>query len=114
MAKAKRLTDRTIYQMKPGATRREVPDAGCPGLYLTVHPTGAKAWVVRFRSPVERDEHGVRKPKKLTLGPLTTVSLVQARKLATGALEQVERGIDPTHTRRTEKADEKERHALTV
>lgn len=113
---AKRLTDRTIVQVKAAESRREIPDGGCPGLYLTVHPTGAKAWALRFRSPIERDADGQRKAKKLTLGPLTNepsddeptvgrpLSLSQARVLATGALEQVRRGIDPTHERRTEKA----------
>src|SRR5260221_9340503 len=113
---AKRLTDRTIVQVKAAESRREIPDSGCPGLYLTVHPTGAKAWALRFRSPIERDADGQRKAKKLTLGPLANepndnepqigrpLSLSQARVLATGALEQVRRGIDPTHERRVEKA----------
>ena len=113
---AKRLTDRTIVQMKAAKSRIEVPDSGCPGLYLTVHPTGAKAWALRFRSPIERDADGQRNAKKLTLGPLANepsddepqvgrpLSLSQARVLATGALEQVRRGIDPTHERRMEKA----------
>jgi len=113
---AKRLTDRTIVQVKAAESRREIPDGQCAGLYLTVHPTGAKAWALRFRSPIERDAAGQRKAKKLTLGPLASepnddepqigrpLSLSQARVLATGALEQVRRGIDPTHERRTEKA----------
>ena len=113
---AKRLTDRTIVQVKAGSERKEVADGKCPGLYLTVHPTGAKAWALRFRSPIERDAHGQRKAKKLTLGPLANeatddepqigrpLTLSQARMLATGALEQVRRGIDPTHERRLEKA----------
>jgi len=112
---AKRLTDRTIVQVKAAESRREIADS-TPGLYLVVHPTGAKAWVLRFRSPVERDAHGQRKAKKLTLGPLANapnddeptigrpLSLTQARVLATGAMEQVRRGIDPTHERRVEKA----------
>jgi integrase len=113
---AKRLTDRTIVQVKAAESRREIPDGQCAGLYLTVHPTGAKAWALRFRSPIERDAAGQRKAKKLTLGPLANepnddepqigrpLSLTQARVLATGALEQVRRGFDPTHERRTEKA----------
>jgi integrase len=113
---AKRLTDRTIVQLKAAESRREIPDGQCAGLYLTVHPTGAKAWALRFRSPIERDAAGQRKAKKLTLGPLANepnddepqigrpLSLSQARVLATGALEQVRRGIDPTHERRSEKA----------
>jgi integrase len=116
---AKRLTDRTIAQMKAAESRLEVPDGGCPGLYLVIHPSGAKAWALRFRSPVEYAA-GQRKAKKLTLGPLANeatddepaigrpLSLSQARVLATGALEQVRRGIDPTHERRREKASSRD------
>jgi integrase len=113
---AKRLTDRTIVQLKAGKSRLEFPDGGCHGLYLVIHPSGAKAWALRFRSPIERDADGARKAKKLTLGTLANeatddepqigrpLSLSQARVLATGALEQVRRGVDPTHERRAEKA----------
>lgn len=113
---SKRLTVATVEQIKPAKTRREVPDGGCAGLYLVVHASGAKAWALRFRSPIERDGHGQRKAKKLTLGPLATVesddkpelgkplSLSQARVLAARALEQVARKIDPTHERRAEVA----------
>src|SRR5262249_33653789 len=55
-----------------------------------------------------------------TLGPLANgmpvdearvgspLSLTQARMLATAALEQVRRGVDPTHERRAEKAKAKD------
>jgi integrase len=114
------LTTTTIVQEKAGKSRREIADGKCAGLYLCVQTTGAKSWVLRFRSPVERDEHGQRKAKKLTLGTLAMaasdgkprighpLTLVQARKLATDALEQVERGVDPTHERRAEKAKARE------
>ncbi len=116
---AKRLTATTVEQAKAGAARREIADGGCAGLYLLIHPTGAKSWALRFRSPVELDERGQRAAKKLTLGPLANgtsddepqigrpLSLPQARMLATAALEQVRRGKDPTHARRAEKAKEK-------
>jgi integrase len=120
---AKRLTTVAIEQAKPGPARREIADGGCPGLYLVIQPGGAKSWALRFRSPVERDKHGQRAAKKLTLGPLATdvgdgepqighpLTLTQARKLATAALEQVDRKIDPTHTRREEKAKAKQEAA---
>ena len=67
---SKRLTVATVAQARAGETRREIADAGCVGLYLILHPSGDKAWAVRFRSPVERDNKGQRKAKKLTLGPV--------------------------------------------
>jgi integrase len=118
-----RLTTTVCDQAKPGAARREIPDGGCAGLYLVVQPGGAKSWALRFRSPVERDADGQRKAKKLTLGALAAgkangepqlghpLTLSQARMLATAALDQVKRGADPTHTRRAEKAKEREKTA---
>jgi integrase len=104
MAKAERLTAQAIEKMKPGKARREIPDAGCPGLYLQIQPTGQKSWALRFRSPVDRSAaDGQRAARKLTLGPLAAVSLAKARALATDALEQVAQGVDPTHTRQAEK-----------
>lgn len=109
------LTTKVIEQAKPKAARYEKPDS-VAGLYLVVQPTGAKSWALRFRSPVERGADGQRKAKKLTLGTVATASsnskpqigqpltLTQARMLATGALETVRQGVDPTYTRREAKA----------
>ena len=37
-----KLTDIAIQNLKPGDTRREVPDPGCAGLYLVVQPSGSE------------------------------------------------------------------------
>jgi integrase len=109
------LTAAAIEKIKPRASRFERPD-GVPGLYLVVQPNGNKSWALRFRSPVERGPDGQRKAKKLTLGRYATgagngearigqpLTLTQARKLATATAEDIQRGIDPTHVRREEKA----------
>jgi integrase len=109
------LTTAAIEKIKPKTSRFEKPD-GVPGLYLVVQPSGVKSWALRFRSPVERGPDGQRKAKKLTLGPYATgagngeakigqpLTLTQARKLATATTEDIQRGIDPTHIRREEKA----------
>lgn len=60
--------------MKPETGRREVPDAGCPGLYLVIQKTGTKSWAVRTRIG--------GKPKKITLGQFPEIDLVGARELA--------------------------------
>jgi integrase len=111
---SKRLTVATVAQAKAGQKRREIADGGCAGLYLCVHPSGQKSWAVRFRSPIERDDKGQRKAKKLTLGTVAEVdsndapeigrplTLSQARTLATAALDKVRRKIDPTHERRAD------------
>src|SRR5262249_53504214 len=80
-----KLTTKFVENVKPAAVRREIPDSGCRGLYLVVQPTGRKAWAVRYRF------QGT--PRKLTLDPGLT--LAAARKAASDALHELERGNDP-------------------
>jgi hypothetical protein len=60
---AKILTAKAIEKLKPASHRREVPDAGCKGLYLTIQSTGTKTWAWRYHRP-----NG--KSAKLALGPV--------------------------------------------
>ena len=90
------LTESAVEKAKPAEARREIPDGG--GLYLVLHPTGAKTWAVRYR----RDG----RPRKYTLpGPYPVIGLKAARRLARAALESVVHGGDPAaekiHARRT-------------
>jgi integrase len=82
-----RLTARTIEAIKPGKTRREIPDALLPGLYLVLQPSGARSWAVRYRS-------GGR-PRKHTLGSYPAIDLKNARDLASNALRAAAEGGDP-------------------
>jgi integrase len=102
---SKVLTARGIEKLPPG--RREIPDAGCPGLYVVVGGTGHKAFALRSRSPSG-------KTFKLTLGGFTTLevdspviggplTLAAARQLATALLHDKARGIDIAGRRRAEK-----------
>jgi hypothetical protein len=59
---AKVLTDAAVRRFKPSSKRREIPDARAAGLYLVIHPSGARSWALRFRRPDHRNA-------KLTLGP---------------------------------------------
>jgi hypothetical protein len=62
-APAVRLTDAAIKRYRPTNKRREISDAGCPGLRLIIQTkTGSKSFALRFRRP-----NGVH--AKLTLGP---------------------------------------------
>lgn len=58
-----KLTTAAIARYRPTAKRREIRDSAVRGLYLVIHPTGAKSFVMRFCRP-----DGT--PAKLTLGPL--------------------------------------------
>lgn len=93
---AKMLTDKAVEKLKTDPTkRREIPDAGKPGLYLIVQPSGRKSWAVRYR------HRG--KTAKLTLDGFP--SLATARKLAQAALDVIAEGGDPATQKRVAKAD---------
>jgi integrase len=88
MARAfNRLKDLTVKRAtKPGL----YPDGA--GLYLRVGPTGAKAWVFRYRRDGRLHDLG--------LGPLHTISLAAARQRAQKCREQRLDGIDPLEAKR--------------
>jgi integrase len=105
---ARGLTAIAVANAMPKVTRREIPDPGCAGLHLLVQPSGKKSWAVRYRIQ--------GKPRKLTLGPVAgnegpdavsingrALTLAAPRKLATAALHEVQRGIDPARRKRLEK-----------
>ena len=88
------LTDIAIGNLKPAASRREIPDPGQRGLHVVIQPTGAKSFAVRYR-------YG-GKPRKLTL--TSGISLAAARKAASDALYEVEQGRDPSEAKKITKA----------
>jgi integrase len=82
---AKRLTQISIAKIKPAAARREIADAGKPGLYLVVQPNGKRSWAVRYRFR--------GKSRKYTLTGFPSLPL--AHKQAQAVLDQVAEGRDP-------------------
>jgi integrase len=82
---AAKLTQLKVQQIKPRAVRLEIPDAGQPGLYLVVHPSGSKSWAVRYRNAAGQQ-------RKLTLD--TFCSLATAHKLTRKALDEIAEGHD--------------------
>ncbi len=62
------------------------------GLYMQIADSGARSWVFRFKLNGRVREMG--------LGPLSRVSLGQARKLAVGYRDMVRDLIDPIFARR--------------
>lgn len=100
---ARGFTDIAIRNLKAGETRLEIPDPGCAGLYVIVQPSGKKSFAVRYR---------FGKPRKLTLpGGL---SLATARKLASDALHDLEKGIDPATAKKETKTKAATAKAETV
>src|SRR5437870_5378115 len=93
MARKGGLTVIAIENLGPKDTRYEVPDPGCPGLHVVIHPSGAKSWAYRYRF------NG--KSRKLTIGGAYTEKGIQiikigdARDIADEARVSVARRIDP-------------------
>lgn len=83
----KALTAKHLENLKPTATRQEIPDGLVSGLYLVLQPSGRAAWAVRYR-------HEGR-TRKLTLGAYPAIALVDAREAARAALVDVAKGKDP-------------------
>jgi integrase len=101
----KALTAAAVLKLSAGKLRREIPDGR--GLYLIIHETGSKSWVLRYRNPGGRTV-------KLTLGPVdlspkeveqepklgTPMSLASARELASKYKRELKTGKDPAADKR--------------
>ena len=61
------------------------------GLYLQVSPTGTKSWILRYSLD--------RRAREMGLGPLTLVSLAEARQASLTARKLLREGVDPTEER---------------
>jgi integrase len=60
---SKVLTAAAVAKYRASSKHRVIRDAGARSLYLTIAPSGAKSWLMRFRRPDGR-------PAKIVLGPL--------------------------------------------
>lgn len=95
---ARALTVKSIDAVKPGASRKEIPDGLVQGLYLVVQPSGAMSWAVRCRIGGA--------PRKITLGGYPGISLADARKLTGQTLLAVAEGRDPVAEKRAARREE--------
>jgi integrase len=66
------------------------------GLYLQVTPSGVRSWILRY------ERHG--RERAMGLGPLHTVSLVEARERARRSRLQLLDGLDPLDARKSAQA----------
>jgi len=92
---AKALTTKAIENLKPGSSRREIPDGEVRGLYLQIFPSGKHSWAFRYRF--------AGRTRKLTLGPSPEISLKDARDLARKAHLAVSGGVDPAEQKQASK-----------
>lgn len=109
-----KLTTASVEKITAKSTRREIPDAACPGLYLIVQPSGVKSFALRFRNSYGRhvkltlgklDISGVETSTAPMIGmPLT---LIAARQLAMNVHRSRVLGTDVVAERRQEKLERK-------
>ena len=100
---AKVLTAAAVAKLKPAATRREIPDGGCPGLHLVVQPSGAKSWALRYRRPNKQTAKLVlgsvydKEDKEPETDPVIGghLTLAAAHRLVTALRHQIAQGRDP-------------------
>ncbi len=92
------LTDPKAKQAKAKEKDYKLSDE--KGLFLLVKKTGRKYWRVKYRF--------AGKEKLLALGVYPELSLKEARNLRDQARKQLDTGLDPSETKRIEKAAKKE------
>lgn len=95
------LTATADRNARPSEARRDIVDVGCPGLVLTIEPTGSKRWALRYRRPDGRSA-------RLVLGSVYDgaiddtppvigghFGLAAARRLVAGLRHEIASGRDP-------------------
>ena len=95
------LTDTAIRQAKPG--ERPIKLADEKGLFVLLHPNGAKYWRMKYR-------YG-GKEKTLAFGVYPEVSLKEARERRDEARKLLSNDVDPGLNRKIQKAAKVERAA---
>lgn len=88
-----KLTDTTIRKAQPSDKPKKLSDGG--GLYLELHPNGARYWRLKYRIT------GVE--KRLSLGVYPETTLAQARRRRDEARTLIAEGTDPSSERKASK-----------
>lgn len=93
-----KLTKRTAGEARPRAVEWVLWDSITPGFGLRVRPSGARTWMLLYRSG--------RRVRRLTLGSFDKVALDVARAEARRALGEIARGGDPARERALERGQQ--------
>lgn len=96
----KKIVDAAKYE--GDASRKErcvVWDDDPHGFGVRISPSGKKTWILLYRTP------NSSKQRLIKLGDYPTVSLANARKMATNELAKIFGGADPAVERRTQRRD---------
>ena len=89
-----KLTERQLEAAaKPGPKPFEIVVGPTPGLRLSIQPSGARSWCLRYRS--------AGRGRKMVFANYPGLPLAEARKVAVGLYGQVASGRDPGAERKT-------------
>ena len=91
----KKLTDTTIPKLQPEDRRYDNRDHKISNLYLTVYPSGKKAWVFRYRAE--------GKSKRYRIGDGSAISPAKARTKAKTLAGDIANGLDPNFEKQVER-----------
>lgn len=97
------LTDKACKNAKPGDKPYKMADGG--GLYLLVHPRGARYWRVDYRFAGKR--------RTLAVGVYPDVGLREAREAREAAKKKIAAGLDPSTQKRIAVDERQEAQANT-
>ena len=96
------LTDAKVRALRPDPTGEFVQgDILVPGFGVRVRPSGRPVYIITKRLP------GDAKPTRVTIGPITDMSLADAREKARTASAAVRRGVDVNREKRLDVAAQK-------
>ncbi len=96
----KKIVDAAKYEGDASRKQRCVVwDDDPRGFGVRISPAGKKTWILLYRSP------NSNKQRFITLADYPTVSLANARKMATNELSKIFGGADPADDRRNQRRD---------
>src|SRR3954452_830452 len=87
---------RAIREVVASGERRDLADAGCPGLRLRLTPSGGKSWVLACRDRLGR-------MRRFPLGTFPGMGVSEARVEARMMHAKVKAGADPVADRRRDR-----------
>lgn len=109
-----RLTNKFVAKLTaPAGKRVEVADTIVREMRIRVSDKGAKNWSLLYRVAGAGENSNRGPMKRMTLGPYPLVSLEQAREKARDALDNADRGIDPS-AKRDEEVAQRQTRAFEV
>ena len=97
---AEKLTNTFVTKLKPESKRYWISDLKCPGLTLSVYPSGTKTYYYRYK------HKGSRKNNSIKIGNASILSVDAARKSTATVIGDLAKGFDPKERQSQKLRDE--------